>query len=129
MFHNAELVCEASGGAGACGAFKMPELQIVLLGLVTFLYGFELLSLVTFSYGHELLGLVTFFHGYVLLGLDNLHGVQFERLGFVLFLGVSGLILFNNDCMIAVRFCCTLVCFASFCLVSCILSFCLSVVS
>ena len=36
---------------------KMLELQIVLLGLVTFLYGFELLSLVTFSYGHELLGL------------------------------------------------------------------------
>ena len=94
----------------------MPELQIVLLGLVTFLYG------------HELLSLVTFLYGYVLLGLDNLHGVQFERLGCVLILGVSGLILFNNDCMIAVRFCCTLVCFASFCLDSCILSFCLGVV-
>ena len=44
MFHYADLVCEASGGAGASDAFKMP------------LYGFEL------------------------LGLDNLHGVQFERL-------------------------------------------------
>ena len=86
----------------------MSELQIVLLGLLTFLHGFELLSLITFSYGHELLGLVTFLYGYVLLGLDTLHGVQFERLGFVLILGVSGLILFNNDCMIAVRFCCTL---------------------
>ena len=83
---------------------KMPELQIVLLGLVTYLYG------------------------YVLLGLDILHGVQFERLGFVLILGVSGLILFNNDCMIGVRFCCNLVCFASFCLGSCTFSFCLGVV-
>ena len=57
----------------------MPELQVVLLRLVTFLYGYELLSLVTFSYGHVRLGLITFLYGYVLLGLDNLHGVQFER--------------------------------------------------
>ena len=129
MFHNAELVCEASGGAGACGAFKMPELQIVLLGLVTFLYGFELLSLVTFSYGHvtflygclasslspmamsclasslspmaiELLGLVTFLYGHVLLGLDNLI-----------------LRFFNNDCMIAVTaFAAPLYVLSSFCL-------------
>ena len=86
-FDNAELVCEASGGAGASGALsRCLSCRSCCLSSSLFLYGIQLLSLVTFSYGHELLAFVTFLYGFVLLGLDNLNSVQFEGLGFVLIL-------------------------------------------